>query len=627
MTMAHDGQAGHRPTTGDQMDTPRATTPAEDADPEVDQPGLSRLREAVANRLPSPPRRSTLGDDVIAGLNSAVASVPDGLASGLLAGVSPIHGLYACLAGPIGGGLFSSTKLLVVATTSAAALTAGQVLSGVPAESRVEALVGLVVLTGLFQIVFGLLRFGRLARFVSYSVMTGFLTGIAVLTVLSQLPTVTGYEPAGANSVTETVDLALHIGEIDPVTLAVAVAALVLALVLPRTFLNNFGNLVAIILPSVVVLLLQLGTVELVRDVGEIPRGLPSLALPSRSALSVDLITGAVALAVVILVQGAGVSSSVPNPDGSRSSASGDFVAQGVANVASGVVRGLPVGGSLSTTALNVLSGARTRWAAVAAGLWIAVILVLLPDVVGVIAMPTLAALLIVASANAIKLAEARSIWRTGWPSRLAILATFLATLLLPIQVAVGIGVVLSSLLYLFRASSDISVVELIKRPDGRIEEQDAPRRLTSDKVTVLDVYGHLFYAGARTLERMLPRPDDAERPVVILRLRGRRKAEATLVEVLTTYAKQLATAGGRLYLTGIDEGAYEQMIRTGKLVEADSVRAFLATPIVGESTGQAYEEARAWLVGASDDGTADTPRGRNGTGANGSKRRGGDER
>jgi SulP family sulfate permease len=198
---------------------------------------------------------------------------------------------------------------------------------------------------------------------------------------------------------------------------------------------------------------------------------------------------------------------------------------------------------------------------------------------------------------------ERRSIWCTGWPSRLSILATFLATLLLPIQVAVGIGVVLSALLYLFCASSDVAIVELVKRSDGRIEERAAPKRLPSREVTVLDVYGHLFYAGARTLERSLPRPDGAEDPVEILCLRGRRKAEATLVEVLTSYAKRLAETGGRLYLTGITEHAYEQMRRTGKLTDAGSIQIFTATPIIGEATGEAYEAARACLLGAGDDG------------------------
>jgi SulP family sulfate permease len=573
-----------------------------EAEPEVDQPGLSRVREAVANHVPHLPGRSTLRDDGLAGLNSAVASVPDGLASGLLAGVNPIYGLYACMAGPIAGGLFSSTQLLIVATTSASSLAAGQALGGLSSPARDNALFVMVLLIGAFQILFGLLRLGRLARFVSYSVMTGFLTGIAVLTVLSQIPTITGYAATGSNKVTQTFDLLAHLGQVDLLTLAVAFVALLLALVLPRTRLGHYGNLVAIIVPSVLVALLQLGSVEIVRDVGEIPRGLPTPVVPSLSAISVDVLTGALSVAVIILVQGAGVSQSVPNPDGSRSNASRDFVAQGAANVAAGVFRGLPVGGSLSTTALSVLSGARTRWAAIFAGLWMVAVVVALPDVVARIAMPALGAPLIVASASAIKPAEVRSIWNTGWPSRLAVLTTFLATLILPIQVAVGIGVVLSAVLYLYKSSADVSVVELVERPDGRIEERKPPKYLRSNTVTVLDVYGHLFYAGARTLERLLPKPGDAENLVVILRLRGRTTVGATLIDELSAYAKQLAEANGRLYLTGLSEDVYEQIVRTGKLREADPVQAYRATPIVGESTHRAFAEARTWLVSASEE-------------------------
>jgi sulfate permease, SulP family len=574
--------------------------PAEEAEPEVDQPGLSRLREAVANRVLELPGRSSLRDDGLAALNSAVASVPDGLASGLLAGVNPIYGLYACMAGPIAGGLFSSTQLLIVATTSASSLAAGQALGGLSSPARDNSLFVMVLLIGAFQILFGLLRFGRLARFVSYSVMTGFLTGIAVLTVLSQLPTVTGYEATGSNRVAATLDLLLNLGQVDPLTVAISGFTLALALLLPRTRLGNFGNLVAIILPSLVAVLFSLESVQVVQDVGEIPRGLPTPFIPSLSLISLDVITGALAVAVIVLIQGAGVSQSVPNPDGSRTRASRDFIAQGAANVASGLFRGLPVGGSLSTTALSVLSGARTRWAAIFAGLWMAAVVVALSGVVAQIAMPALAVLLIVASASAIKPAEVRSIWNTGWPPRLAIVTTFLATLFLPIQVAVGIGVVLSAVLYLYTSSADISVVELVERPDGRIEERKPPKQLRSNALTVLDVYGHLFYAGARTLARLLPKPGDAENPVVILRLRGRTTVGATLIDELSAYADQLAEAKGRLYLTGLSEDVYDQMERTGKLREADPVHAYKATPVVGESTHRAYVDAQTWLVGTS---------------------------
>ena len=109
----------------------------------------------------------------------------------------------------------------------------------------------------------------------------------------------------------------------------------------------------------------------------------------------------------------------------------GDFVAQGAANVASGFFRGLPVGGSLSTTALSVLAGARSRAAAILAGVWMGIIVVAFSGLIAHVAMPALAALLILASVSTIKVGDVRSIWSTGWASRIAVAVTFVSTLLL----------------------------------------------------------------------------------------------------------------------------------------------------------------------------------------------------
>src|SRR5690625_5375827 len=112
--------------------------------------------------------------------------------------------------------------------------------------------------------------------------------------------------------------------------------------------------------------------------------------------------------------------------------------------------------------------------------------------------MPALGALLILAGISSIKPKEILSIGNVGWPSQLAAATTFLSTLFLPIQAAVGIGVVLSTLLYVNESSTDISVVQLKKRDDDKIEEQKPMDKLTSNEVIVLDVYGNLFNAGAR---------------------------------------------------------------------------------------------------------------------------------
>ena len=115
-----------------------------------------------------------------------------GMANGVLVGVNPLYGLHAAMVGPLVGGIVSSTRLMVITTTAAASLTAGQSLVGVPEDRRVNALLLLATLAGAFQILFGVLGLARLTRFVSYSVTTGFLLGISVLLIVSQIPTIAG---------------------------------------------------------------------------------------------------------------------------------------------------------------------------------------------------------------------------------------------------------------------------------------------------------------------------------------------------------------------------------------------------------------------------------------------------
>ena len=128
-----------------------------------------------------------------------------------------------------------------------------------------------------------------------------------------------------------------------------------------------------------------------------------------------------------------------------------------------------------------------------------------------------------------------------------------------------GIGILLSALLYVSRASTDVTLLQLVELSDGRIEERGPPERLPSDKVAVLDVYGHLFYAGARTLERLLPRPQGSRRPAVILRLRGLTTAGVTLQDVLANYADKLQEVDGRLYLRGSARASTIRWSRTAR--------------------------------------------------------------
>lgn len=556
---------------------------------------MSRLLAWVKSVRPNP---STVRQDVVAGVPGAIASVPDGMASAVLVGVNPVYGLYASMAGPIGGGLAVSTRLMVVTTTTAAALAAGSTLSGFSGSDRPEALFVLSALAGVMMILAGVLRWGRFTRLVSVSVLTGFLTGVAVNIVLGQLGDLLGSPETGKPAVVKAWNVITHPSDMSLTAAAVGVSVLVLMIVLSRTRIASVASLVALAIPT----LLTLGASSLVRveDSGKIPSGIPMPQLPQLSLLSsLDLIAGAAAVAVIVLVQGTGVAEAAPNPGGSRSDSdpNRDFIAQGVGNIASGLFRGQPVGGSVGQTALNLAAGGRTRWASIFSGIWMLLILVLFSGVVGKIPIPTLAAVLIFAAASSLRLARIDTILRTGLQSQVAFGATLVATLFLSVTAAVGLGVLLSLLLQVNQEAVDLTVVRLARDGDHNLIESPVPATLPSREVTVLDAYGSLLFAGARTLETLLPDPAGSELAVVVLRLRGRTTLGATAFIVLADYAERLRSAGGHMYLSAVTPELAEQLRDTHRVDLEDAVTVIPATETILESTQTAIEDAEAWLA------------------------------
>ncbi|MEV6217231.1 SulP family inorganic anion transporter [Nocardia sp. NPDC051833] len=529
--------------------------------------------------------------DVVAGVPGAIGGVPDGMAAGMLAGVSPVHGLYASLAGRFFGGMGTSTRLMVITTTSASALAAGSVLTDLDPEDRSAAMVVLTLIGGIAMIAAAALRLGRYTRFVSHSVMTGFLLGVAANIVFGQLPVLVGAPSEGSVAALKAVHVVLHPRQIHWPSAVVGGLAIVLLVALARTRFRTVASLAGLIVPTALVIGLGWDGVATVSDSGEIPRGFPLPQVPELSVLSPSLIAGALAVTVIVLVQGAGVAESSPNPSGSRAKTDRDFCAQGIGNVFAALFRGMPVGGSVGQTAINVSSGARTRWAAMWSGLWILVILVALSGVVGRVPMPTLAAILIVAAVGSMDPDRVMAIWSSGTISRTALGVTFVATLLLPVTSAVGVGVAISLLMQMNQEAIDLKVVRLRVEGDHLLEST-VPKRLSDNEIVILDVYGSLFYAGARTLQTRLPDPTGATGCVVILRLRGRASVSSTFLHIIADYARRLDEVGGRLYLSGIDPQI--RAVWTDELLDSQGIEIefYPASSTIGESTLSAYADA-----------------------------------
>ncbi|MCL4829566.1 MAG: STAS domain-containing protein [Caldilinea sp.] len=550
------------------------------------------------------PARADLKSDVVAGLTFAVVNVPQAMAHALLAAVNPVLGIYTLMVAVPVGAIFTSSVYMNVSTTSALSVAAGAALAEIPDVQRAAALAVLVLLVGVIQLLAGLFRLGFIVRFVSNAVMTGFLNGIAVLIILGQLGELTGYQSRFSNSVARALDLALRLDRVDIPTTIIGLLTLGLIMLVLQTRWRRFAFILAITAATVLLMVLGLPlfaatlnwqAVRTVGDISAIPRTLPDLALPSPQLLF-SLLLPAFSVAIIGLIQGAGVSQGYPNPDGKYPNVSRDFFGQGAANLAASFVSGVPAGGSISGTALLLSAGARSRWANILAGLFVAVIVVVAAPLAELVPMPALAALLIVAGYQGLRIEAAQTIWRTGNVPATVMGLTFLATLFIPLQYAVLVGVALSIVLYVAQQANQVVVNEWVLKPEGFPVEQPAPSVLPSRRLTVLQVYGSLFFAAAKNLEEMLPAAENTTRAAVILTLRGRTEIGSTFVTVLRRYNQTLHAHDGNLFLAGVDEAVHNQLAKTGLLKEIGEANVFPATPQLGEALNTAIDAANAWL-------------------------------
>ncbi|MFI5099024.1 MAG: SulP family inorganic anion transporter [Actinomycetes bacterium] len=556
---------------------------------------MADVRAALHRQLGS---RATVVPDLRAGVVLGVESVPDGLASGLLAGVNPVYGLYAYLVGTVAGAAATSSAYMAVQATSAMAVIISDVPATQAGPDAGRALATLALLTGVVMLGLGLFRLGWLVRFVPNSVLTGFINAVAVNIVLGQLDNLTGYDNQGANRVIRSLDTLLHITSFSWASVAVGLGTVVIILVLERTPVGPLGLVVAVVVTSAVAALLHLDSVQTISDIADVPRALPTPALPDL-AMTGTLLIPALSLAFVGLVQGAGISHSVPNPDGEYPDASGDFRGQGVANIAAGFFQAMPVGGSTSATALIRVAGARTRVANLAAGVVMALSILLFGDVIGYVAMPALAGLLILIGVRTFKPNEVMMVWRTGSTQAAVMTVTFVLTLIIPLQYAVLVGVGLSVILHVARQSNKITVKRWRFTPGAVLpDEEDPPAVLDPGKVIVLMPYGSLFFAAAPVFEAQLPAvTPDSRGSVVIVRLRGKDELGSTFIKALGRYAAALAAVDSRLVLVGVGPRVYDQLAATRTLDHLGPDAVYRARRRLGDSLAAALTDAQAWTA------------------------------
>jgi SulP family sulfate permease len=544
-------------------------------------------------------QRSGIIPNLISGLATGLFSIPEGMAYAQLAGVNPVYGLYSGIVAVIVSSLSTGTVLMMSTLTSAIALATGSVLTnaGIQSSQMPQALFTITFLVGAIMFVLGLARLGMIVNFVSNAVMTGFVAGASLLIILGQEHHLTGYAPVGGNELQKTINWLQNINQWDLTTVAVSVSVILLMVLLKGIRpIEKFAPIIVLVLATVLVNVFKIQT-ALVSSIATIPNSLPPFMLPDFSLIP-QLALGAVSVALVALAQGAGISTAVPNPDGSKASASRDFLGEGLGNLAGSFFQSMGTGGSLSRTGISVGAGATGRLGGVFAGLWLGLIVLLFGSQAEKVPLAVIGGMLTVIGVELImaRVPSARLVFSTGaWGSIIAMALTFLSALFIPLQYTIFLGAALSLILYVVASAKTFHLQEAVRLDDGGWEMRDAPKMLASDATTVLVVQGLDFFAEVPALDDQMPPARGVANAVVILVLRDMHTITSTAIRWLERYARNLQAAGGALMLADVKAGVLEVLTKSGALAIIGSDHVFPATPRVLEAEETAWQAAQQW--------------------------------
>ena len=365
--------------------------------------------------------------------------------------------------------------------------------------------------------------------------------------------------------------------------------------------LEAFATLIALVVVTAVVTVMHLD-VETVGDIASIPNALPPFVVPHFAAIP-ELLVGGLAVALVGLAQAAGISAAVANPDGSRPNTSGDFVAQGAANLAGGFFGALPTGGSLSRTGVAVSAGAQTRWAGIFAGVWLAALVLIAGSVAELIPMPVIGGLMLVIGAELVigRWADIKLVLRAAPWSAVAMIVTFLATTQLPLHTAILIGAITSLVLYCVKASESARLYALVPE-DGGWVVKPVPDAVESNAVTVLEYTGVGLFAEVPRIDEEWPRVSDSHNAVVVLGLRTLPDVPSSKVlKAMRKWAEQLKANGGRFIIAGVSPST-AKVFKEGGLTEVLGEDGVVpATDRVFGSVEMALNRGQQWIDGHRD--------------------------
>ena len=516
--------------------------------------------------------RGWLRLDVIAGLTVCAILVPEGMAYAQLAGMPPETAFYAAPIALLAYAVLGSSRQLVVAVSSAIAIMSAATISGLAPAGSVEyaaLTAALAILAGLLSMAAGFLKLGRIAQFFSESVLLGFVFGLALLITIKQIPKLLGIEASGDDAIALLRAIVPLLPETDGLTLAVGLACIAGMVAIERRLPRVPAALVVLIASIAASVAFGLEA-HGVAVVGPLPAGLRGPTLPGVGLEAVPLLMfGALGIALVAFAEAIGPANEFAREHGGKVDPNRELIAIGAANTGAGLFTGFPIGSSLSKSAANDKAGAHTPASLVTAAAATAHVALFLTPLFAPLPEPTLGAIVVVAVAGMMKVGKMRQLWQLRRVDFWLAMIALVGVLALPTLEALGIAVVVSLGMLIWRASQ--ARLTYLGRARGGLEPVDLGTTPVTAIPGLLIVRPDemLFFANVASVRDGLIAAADAVDPrptVVLLDLVLTPEVDVPAVEAVSDLHQRLAADGVELWLCHLQPGAREILDRAGVL-------------------------------------------------------------
>jgi len=509
----------------------------------------------------------TMRSDLVAGATVAAIAIPQAIAYALIAGVDPRFGLYSAIVITIVASVFNSSSHLINGPTNAVSLVVFSALASFDGRFEAyQALFLLGIMIGVIQIFIAVLRLGDLTRYVSESVVLGFMAGAGLLIALGQIGNFVGATKKGGGDpsvIEQTWAILAHGRPFNSYAIGLGTGTILVVLLLRRLInryrLPKIDMLAGLLIASLVAAyfgwsLPTASEKSLIATVGTVPAALPGFYIPQANLGSMSkLLTGALAISLLGLLEALAVAKSIAVYTRQPLDYNRQCLAEGVGNLIGGFFQSLPGSGSLTRSAINYQSGAITRASGIFTGLIVAAVVLIGGPYARFIPRSALAGLLFITAARLIDWKRLAYTLRASRFDAILVAVTGLTAVLVSVDYSILIGVALSIVLFVTRASKP-SMRELIVTPERVVRERQ-PEEQRAGPLLIYDLEGELFFGAAPELDRFLSDIlEETERTGhrhVVLRFRRARNPDAGAIEHLERFLHDAKKQGVIVLLAG----------------------------------------------------------------------------